>query len=294
MTMPKFVLLVLMPLIWGMFEPQAFPADLKGLVWTYAATVEPQSGMPIQVNIELVSLKLEQTQAEVAIVRTPWQTEVEMLFSYQWPSEFGELEEATKSMKIGTICAWCWPAQLFELLPLLEEPFPYFGQFLQFLSRLLPFTLYEDGEEEAAITFSITAPIKLESSQDGINFIKLRFGIDIKFGGRTFVETPIGKLKLLPVQFKVFGTNAYIFTTWCLPDELPMPWMAPVKGEGRVEEAGVVTTVFRWELVRFEDLDSTAIRGKLKQALAEMVQTAPGKAEDVQRSLKELGIEISY
>lgn len=289
MKMQKSILfLVVVPIV--IWEGQVFCANLRGMAWNYTAAVEPNVGMPINVDIEIIFLDLEKNQAEVGIVRTPWQTEVKVLYAFSWPSECEPCQAlnmfetmVTKPLKMDIVCTWCWPETLFEVLPLLDTPFPYFSRLLPLLAAL-PFSVDEDGAHGITIKFSAVGPIRLHT---------INFEIDITVGDRTFLLTPLGELSLLSVQFRAANVDNYVFTTWCLPRDFPTPWFAPVKGEGRVESAGVVTTKFRWELVAFEKLDSSAIKQRLKQALEEMSQTAQGKAEDVRKNLEDLGIDLS-
>lgn len=137
---------------------------------------------------------------------TMWQTEVRNLY---------DLLDAVDVPPAFLVGFSCWPYIMFDLLLILKDPFPHAG-----VSLL----------QEAEISF-FTKGIVVRDAP------RTRIGVTVRFGSLTLAETPLGQLRLMPMQAEAFTFHqqTYVFTSWCIAEEgCPCSWMelAPVKVEG--------------------------------------------------------------
>lgn len=262
----------------SLFGFQSFSAEVSGRCWTYNAVIKPQREEPLLVHVEILFVKA-QAHVALGVVRTPWQTEVQKLYEVSGAFDLSP----TTPFLVGYAC---WPRIMFHLLPVLEDPFP------RFLPLLLefPFSLEWSDLQEAEISYFAKGSV----ARDGP---RTRMGVTVRFGSLTVAETPLGRLRLMPMQAEAltFHQHTYVFTSWCIAEEeCPCAWMelAPVKVEGVVREVGVVRTEFAWELAAFAELNAEELVMRIDRALTEMAQTRRLESEKMRNELRTLGIEL--
>lgn len=262
--------------------------EARAKEWTYNAEVKHRLGESIPVRLVVLEIEVEYGTANVSIVRTPWQTNVELLTFIPIPKELKELV-GEPSLRfgddLGCLAYCCWPSVMFWLLPILDDPFPRFSDLVRFL-RQLPIIALTETAKSLEASFYVT--VNLGAAYP------VMVGIEFKTGEADIVDTPAGRLELRPVQFKVTTVDGftYIFTTLCTTSGLLYPAGMPIKGEGVVQEIGITDTEFKWELVGVGEVCSEAVLAKLAEALAEMARAAPRNAEEVKKKLKDIGIEL--